>query len=130
MTNEPRQTDLQITSAENAALLHRLDDLRGALTEAVSELRTGLAQVVATQVDTRADIAFVKADVARVEVVATEARDQSRKTNGRVTVLELWKAEVKGISQGVGGAGRLLLYMLGAAATTSGLIVTLMKFGG
>ena len=125
MTNESR-TDGQHArddaadarrSAEAAVsavsdIMHRLDELRVAAT-----------QIAVTQAETRADIA-------RVEVIAREGRDQSKITNGRVTVLELWKAEAQGIAQGAGGVGRLILYMLGAATSTAGLITVAMKVLG
>lgn len=87
-------------SAED--VMHRLD-----------ELRTG-------QMEARADLQ-------RIEIIAREARDQARATNGRVTQIELWRAEVKGVAQGAGGTGRLLFYMLSAAAGSGTIIVTAMK---
>ena len=66
----------------------------------------------------------------RVSADLHEIKEQTTKTNGRVSQIELWKAEVNGISQGVGGTGRLLLYMLSASAGTGTIIVTAMKILG
>ena len=67
---------------------------------------------------------------ARVSSDLHEIKEQTTKTNGRVTQIELWKAETKGIAQGVGGTGRLLFYMLSASAGTGTIIVTAMKILG
>ena len=95
--------------AAQVDIVHRLDNVQSAI-----------AQVHVTQSETRADLL-------RIEIIAREARDQAKATNGRVNVLELWRAELKGIAQGSGGTGRLLLYMLSAAAGTGTIIVTAMK---
>ena len=101
--------EARAVSISQADIVHRLDDLR-----------TGMAQMATAQTETRADIA-------RVELIAREGRDQAKVTNGRVTQIDLWRAEMKGVAQGAGGTGRLLLYMLSAAAGTGTIIVTAMK---
>lgn len=86
----------------NDAIIARLDDIKG--TQLVA---------AAAMIDVRNDLGRIEAHVER--------------TNGRVTLLELWRAEMRGISQGVGGTGRLFFYMLGAASSAGGLIVIAMK---
>ena len=88
--------------ARNDAIITRLDDIKSAQLVAA-----------ATTIDMRADLVRIEAHVER--------------TNGRVTLLELWRAEMRGISQGVGGTGRLFFYMLGAASSAGGLIVVALK---
>lgn len=63
----------------------------------------------------------------RIEGIATDALAVGKQTNGRVTMLELWRAEMKGIAQGSGGAGRLLLYILSAAAAFGSVVAFVMK---
>lgn len=62
---------------------------------------------------------------------------QTTKTNGRVTALEqevtkfqLWKAEVRGIAQGAGGTGRLLVYMLTSGAAAGSILGILLNITG
>lgn len=66
-------------------------------------------------------------EIARVAVIATETRDQAVRTNGRVTQLELWQAELRGIAQGSGGSARLLMYLIGTAASTAALLGFAMR---
>ena len=68
-----------------------------------------------------------RTDIARVEVIAREARDQAKATNGRVASLEIWRAELRGIAQGSGGTGRLFVYILTSAAATGGIVTAAMK---
>ncbi len=92
----------EAAAARSEAILTRLDDIKGAQLVAA-----------AAMIDVRNDLVRIEGHVER--------------TNGRVTLLELWRAEMRGISQGVGGTGRLFLYMLGAASSAGGLIVVALK---
>jgi len=84
-------------------------------------------QALSHNAEIMAGLIDIRADLARIERIAKDAHDQVKETNGQVTTLRLWKAEVKGIAQGAGGAGRLGLYMLGAASSTGGIVVIAMK---
>lgn len=83
------------------------------------ELRQDMAAQRIVQVEMRADLR-------RIEALAVTTAAQATLTNGHITKLNLWRAEMKGVAQGAGGTGRLMLYMLtaGAAATaiTAGLL--------
>lgn len=72
--------------------------------------------IIATQID-------VRKDLQRIEATGLRVQAQAEKTNGRVTLIELWRSELKGIAQGAGGTGRLLFYMLSSAAAAGTIVV-------
>ena len=57
-----------------------------------------------------------------------EIKRHVKETNGRVTAIELWKANLtgkfEGLAQGAGGTGRLILSLLGAASLLVGMVLT------
>ncbi len=98
------QTIADLTLAQHAAVM-----------DAVDEIRHTLSTVVIEQIDQRNDIK-------NLTTLTTEGVAQAKKTNGRVTTLELWRAELGGIAQGAGGSGRLLLYLFATAASSAAII--------
>ena len=52
------------------------------------------------------------------------------RTNGRVSRLELWQAELRGIAQGSGGTGRLFAYILAAGASAGTIVVAGFAIAG
>lgn len=124
------QTDGQIARGDAAEARREARAASDGVTDIVrrlDDLRTSVAAVAVEQARAALTQAETRSDVLRVEVIATEARDQSKLTNGRVTKHDLLFAEMKGIAQGAGGTGRLLFYMLSAAAGTSTIVVAAMK---
>ena len=82
--------------------------------EAIADVARQLAEANTREILTRLD---------RIEAQVT-------KINGRVSSHDLLFAEMKGIAQGAGGTGRLLMYMLSAAAGTGTILVALLTVAG
>lgn len=102
--------------------------MNGQTPDRIAVIVAGLDAVRTTQQEIALQQQVIASGVARVEVIAVGARDQARTTNGRVSALELWRAELKGIGRGSGNVGQLLLYLLAATGTISTIVTAIVNW--
>lgn len=91
---------------------------------AINEVKQDVKHIEAVASEALSIARKTDAVAANALTVATDSLVQARLTNGHVTALRLWQAEVRGIAQGSGGMGRLLAMLLASAAATGGIITT------
>lgn len=65
----------------------------------------------------------VHSEVTAVRLVAEEARDQSRVTNGRVSKLETWKAYMDGVKSGADGLWHIALAAVAGASCVAAIVL-------